>query len=100
MSEKWKSVTSEPFYLEKEGDGIEGTLVDVRDGNFFRPDGSRSKVYEIETSDGSRKTLFGSMVLERLMKQVQIGSKVKIVYRGTIRTKSGRMAKSYDVYVA
>lgn len=97
--DEWKSLSTEVVSFEKAGDSIEGKLIDVRDGNFFRPDGSKSKVYDIETATGV-KTLFGSMILERLMRKVQVGRRVKIVYKGTVKTKSGRMAKSYEVYVS
>ncbi len=98
MPEDWKKVRGDIVRFETVGDSIEGELVNVRDGNYFRPDGSKSKIYDIMTPEGT-KTVWGSPVLERQMAAVKLGSKVKIVYKGRIKTKSGREAKDFDVFV-
>jgi hypothetical protein len=97
MADNWKSTSSEVFRLEHPNDAIEGTLVSVRDGNYFRPDGGKSKVFDIQTTAGI-KSIFGSMILERMMASVKIGSAVKIVYKGTVTTRTGRAAKNYEVF--
>ena len=98
MTDEWQPTQGEIFRFEKDGDSIEGVLGQVRDGNYFRPDGSKSKVYDIKTNDGKTMTVFGTMILERQMGAVSLNQPVKIVYKGTVNTKSGREAKSYEVF--
>lgn len=98
MAGNWQSTSGEIFRFEKENDSIEGTLAQVRDGNYFRPDGTKSKVYDLKVAGGATKTIFGTMVLERQLGSVKIGTEVKVVYLGTISTKGGRKAKNFTVY--
>ena len=97
MSDEWKATQGEVFKFENEGDEIVGSLMQVRDGNYFRPDGEKSKVYDIKTEDGV-KTIFGTMILERQMSAIQPNQEIKIVYKGTVTTKSGRQAKNFQVF--
>jgi hypothetical protein len=97
MAEDWKNTQGTVHRFENPNDHIEGELVQVRDGNYFRPDGSKSKVYDIKTASGV-ETVFGSMILERLMGSIRVGQAVKIVYKGLVNTRSGRKAKAYEVY--
>jgi len=94
---EWTSTTGTVHQFVKENDSIEGELVAIRDGNYFRPDGSKSKVYDLRTPSGSIETVFGSMILERQMISVKIGTKMKIIFKGLIPTRSGRQAKSFEV---
>ena len=94
----WTSTQGVVHRFEKTGDSIEGELVQVRDGNYFRPDGSKSKVYDIRTEAGGVETCFGTMILERLMGSVRIGQQVRIVFRGLVSTRSGREAKNFEVF--
>lgn len=97
MSGEWKSTQSDVFNFENEGDTIEGKLVNIRDGNYLRQNGEKSKVYDLETSEGT-KTVFGTSVIERAMGAVAIGQQVKITYQGTTQTKNGRPVKLFDVF--
>lgn len=94
----WKATQGEIHRFENNGDSLEGELLQVRDGNYYRPNGEKSKVYDIKTANGSTKTVFGSMVLERQMGSVKPGTMIKIVYKGTVTTKTGREAKAFDVF--
>ena len=94
----WQSTTGNIFRFEKSGDSVEGNFVQVRDGQYFRPDGSKSKVYDIRDKDGQTWTIFGSMILERQMGAIKPGAPVKIVFKGTVKTRAGRDAKAYEVY--
>ena len=98
MADDWKPTSGEIFRFENNGDSIEGELSQIRDGNYFRPDGTKSKVYDLKTKDGKTKTIFGSMVLERQIASVKVGTQVRIVYKGLVQTKSGRNAKAFEVY--
>jgi len=97
MADEWKAVQGEVFKFEAEGSSIEGSLQAVRDGQYFRQNGEKSKVYDIKTPDGV-KSVFGTAILERQMASIQIGTNVKILYKGEIDTKSGRSAKNFDVF--
>ena len=97
MAEEWKAVQGEVFRFDSEGASIEGELQAVRDGQYFRQNGEKSKVYDIMTPSGV-KSVFGTSILERQMSSVSIGSKVKIVYMGEVDTKSGRQAKNFEVF--
>lgn len=94
---EWKSTQGDVFRFEKANDELVGKLAQVRDGNYFRPDGGKSKVYDITTPTGT-KTIFGTMILERQMGAVQVGQEVKVVYLGEVTTKSGRQAKNFSVF--
>jgi len=95
MQEDWKKVEPGNVWKEEnEGDSIEGTLKNIREGNY------ENKVYDIETEEGLR-TVFGSVVLDDRMAQVELGQKIKIVFTGTSPSKvPGRNpTKLYDVFV-
>ena len=79
----WQSTQGIIHRFEKAGDSLEGELVQVRDGQYFRPDGAKSKVYDIKTESGGVETCFGTMILERLMGSVKIGQQVKIVFKSS-----------------
>jgi len=99
MPGNWQSTSGEIFRFENEDDSLEGTLMQIRDGNYFRPDGSKSRVYDIKDNTGKVRTVFGSMILERQMGSVKIGQELKIVFKGLVSTKSGRKAKAFDVFI-
>jgi hypothetical protein len=99
MPGNWQSTSGEIFRFENENDSLEGTLMQIRDGNYFRPDGSKSRVYDIKDNAGKVRTVFGSMILERQMGSVKIGQELKIVFKGLVSTKSGRKAKAFDVFI-
>ncbi len=98
MADDWKSTQGTVHRFENPNDSIDGELVQVRDGNYFRPDGSKSKIYDIKVPSGTIETVFGSMILERQMGGVKLGQPVRIVFKGLISTRSGRKAKAFEVY--
>lgn len=96
---EWKSTTGEIFRFEKEGDSIEGTLANIRDGKYFRPEtGAKSKVFDIRTKDGTMKSIFGTAVLERLLSSVQLNTEVKVTFKGVTKTKAGNDLKQFEVF--
>jgi hypothetical protein len=99
MPEDWMSVTSKVFRFEKPGDLLIGEIVSVRDGNYFRPNGTRSKIYDIRGEDGTTYTVFGSSILDRILSTFKVGDKVKIVYKGMTTTKQGRQVKDFEVFM-
>lgn len=94
--EEWKEIKGgNIFNFEKEGEALEGKLVDVRtdQGKF------KSVVYDIEKADNELISLFGSTVLDGRMKRVKIGDSVKIVFKGTVKSKTGREYADFQVFV-
>jgi len=96
VTDSWNKVETQAtnFRFENDGDEMEGKLVSVGPGKF-----EGSKVYTLEKPDGSAVTIFGSVILDDRMSEVEVGNYVKIVYKGTVKTGSGKNAKLFDVYV-
>ena len=92
MSE-WKEVKKEkdeiekPTYWEPEaiGETLQGKYIDLEEnvGQF------KSKLYTIKTSQGEMK-VWGSKVLDELMKKVDMGLEVRITYNGKQPSKTGK----------
>ena len=96
MTGSWNKVETQAtsFRFENDGDEMEGKLVSVGPGKF-----EKSKVYVLEKEDGSAVTIFGSVILDDRMSEVEVGNYVKIVYKGMVMTGSGKNAKLFEVYV-
>lgn len=96
MTESWNRVSTQGvrFRFEADGDEIEGKLVSVGPGKF-----ENSKVYVLESEDGTATSIFGSVILDDRMSDVEVGNYVKIVFKGHIKTGSGKNAKLFEVYV-
>lgn len=96
MTDSWSKVSTQGvrFRFENDGDEIEGKLVSVGPGKF-----ENSKVYTLEKDDGSAISIFGSVILDDRMSEIEVGNYIKIVYKGLIKTGSGKNAKLFEVYV-
>lgn len=93
---EWSEVTKgDVFRFEKVGDTIEGKFVAVHQGQKY-PD---NQIYEIETPKAQIVTVFGTTILNQKMQKVEIGSYVRIIYKGGIPTKRGKDAKDFAVFV-
>lgn len=81
---------------EKDGDFIEGVLVQVQD----EVGENKSMLYGIETPEGV-KNVWGSAILDERMAFVKQGEKVKITFKGLAKeSKKGRNpAKIFKVEV-
>lgn len=97
--------------FEKEDDELIGKLLKVEESsnyenvNVYTIEFESAKVSGEELKPAENQfpnnecRLFGSTVLDNRMSQVEIGSRIKIVYKGkTITTKKGK-AKNYKVFV-
>jgi len=92
MSE-WKEVKRDEAELEKPitwepeiiGETLQGTYIDLEEnvGQY------KSNLYTIKTSEGEVK-VWGSKVLDELMKKVDLGLEVRITYNGKQPSKSGK----------
>lgn len=55
-------------------------------------------IYEIETSEGIRKRIFGKTQLDRLMEQVTVGQIIRVIYIEDKETTSGTL-KVFDIQI-
>ena len=90
----WKEVESGAvFQFEKEGDSIEGELVDTVEGQF-------GNNYIIKTPSGEEMTVFGKTVINTKMARIKKGQKVKITFKGEVKAPtSGRNYQDYSIEV-
>ena len=95
MTENWIKIDTqgENFKFEEDGQTLEGKLSLVGPGKF-----ENSKVYIIEKENGTAVRVFGAVILDDKMSQVEIGEYIKIEYKGKVKTGSGKMAGMYEVY--
>lgn len=92
----YQEVNPTTWTYEKDGDFIEGELVNVqRDVGV-----NKSMLYNIKCADGVIKSVWGAVVLDARMALVQEGDKVKITYLGKAEKKGGKnSAKLFKVEV-
>jgi len=76
---------------EKEGDEIQGVLVNVSQSKRYE-----NKVYHIETTEG-QKVVFGTTVLDDRMAYVKVSEFVKIIYKHTEKNSRGQDTKIFKV---
>lgn len=78
---------------EKEGDFIEGVLVEKREavGTF------ESKAYMLENKEG-QFLVWGTTVLDDRMNFIKIEEQIKIEFKGTQKNTKGQEVKIYKVY--
>ncbi|BDZ68721.1 hypothetical protein [Methanobacterium ferruginis] len=89
----WKEVKRDEAELEKPvtwepeiiGETLQGTYIDLEEdvGQY------KSNLYTIKTSEGEVK-VWGSKVLDELMKKVDLGLEVRITYNGKQPSKTGK----------
>lgn len=92
---RWTEVNPGVWKPEKDGDSIEGTLID-KEQNIGK---NNSWLYHLD--DGNKKTtVWGCAVLDERMKFVQIGQLIKITFVKKTKSKAGRDLNIYKVYVA
>lgn len=85
-----------PAWDFKENPEFEGTLVAIRSN--VGP--NESMLYEFKQEDGARAAVWGSAGLDNTMNDVEVGSKVKIVFEGMKTNEAtGREFKAFKVYV-
>ena len=93
---KWKKLEIEDTHDFDSSPELEGTFVGVE--NDVGP--NNSKLYTIEKEDGEKITFWGATVLDRWMRQANIGDDLKIIYQGMAKNdKSGRSYKNFEVLI-
>lgn len=91
----YKEINPTDWTYEKEGDFVEGILVNKKDGVGV----NKSKLYIIETPEGV-KNVWGAAILDSRMDLVKLGDIVKITYKGLAEAKGGKNpAKIFKVEV-
>lgn len=75
--EEWSKVESEIMQFQKEGDCIEGILIDKEKSKTYN-----NMVYKVKKDDGKTTVVFGTTVLDSQMTEIDIGKRVKIVFLG------------------
>lgn len=92
---KWKIIEPNVWKPENVDDFVEGILVgrkeDVGD--------NESKAYDLDTKEGI-KMVWGSTVLDDRMRYVDVGSRIRITYKGTTKNRKNQDLKIFQVAVA
>lgn len=81
------------WQFEKEGDNIEGELVDIVAGQY-------GNNYVLKAPSDEEFTVFGGTVLNTKFAKIEKGKYVKITYIGEVKSQSGRTYKDFKVEVA
>jgi hypothetical protein len=84
----YEEVNPTHWTYEKDGDFIEGVLVQKQEGIGE----NNSKLYSIETPNAGVLNVWGSAVLDSRMALIKEGSKVRITYKGLGEAKGGKNA--------
>jgi len=91
----YQEINPTDFKFEKEGDFIEGILVQKQADIGV----NKSNLYSIETPEGV-KNVWGSAILDSRMALANEGDKVKITFNGLAEAKPGKNpAKIFKVEV-
>ena len=92
----FKEINPSIWTYGKEGDSIEGVLVDSQDDVGV----NKSKLYSLEVSKGDFQSVWGSAVLDQRMSLVKIGEKIRITFKGLSEASPGKNpAKIFSVEV-
>ena len=90
---EWETVEPNVWKPEKDGDSIEGVLVNKKD----KVGVNLSSVYYVETKTDGTHMIWGSTVLDDRMTIVNVGDVIKITYKGTTPNKRGQDTKIFQV---
>lgn len=88
----YEEVNPEVWKLEKEGDVIEGVLVN----KIIPEDKEESNRYYIETPEGI-KMVWGSAILDDRLNFIDVGSKLKITFKERKDIGKGKTLKVFKV---
>ena len=95
-NEEWVKVEiGDAVEWEEIGQEIVGILKNIR-----RDVGeNKSIMYEIEEEDGSIISIWGSTILDNRMIRVDVGDKVKIIYKGKKQSQKNKTRSFHDFEV-
>jgi len=83
----YKEVNPSNWMYEKDGDFIEGVLIQVQE----KIGPNDAKLYSLETPEGVIN-VWGATILDQRIALVKIGDKIKITYKGLGEAKPGKNA--------
>ena len=89
----WRQIGERQVKFTNVGDSIEGELLSTEQSALG------VNYYHIEQESGEIVGTLGSIGLDRLMENVNVGDRVKIVYGGMVKTKGGQRFKNFDVFI-
>lgn len=84
----YKEINPTDWTYEKDGDFIEGVLVQRQ--SEIGP--NKSMLYSIETPEEGVKNVWGATLLDSRMALVNVGEKIKITFKGLGEPKGGHNA--------
>lgn len=82
--------------FEKEGDAVEGNLMES-----LHDQGSENKssIHTLKTADGEEKVFWGSMVIDEQLAKVSFGAYVMVKYLGKVKSKTSSFSyKNFEVF--
>lgn len=97
----WKELTQSSDFpkmwnWDEDGEEIEGILIKV-DENVGE---NESNVYTLELEGGKTVGIWGTAVLDSRLKELELGTKVQIIYKGKKKNpESGRTFKDFSVSI-
>lgn len=92
----WRKIEKAPSWDFEANPVLQGVLVS-KEAGVGQND---SNLYRFETKDGENVSLWGSVVLDDRLAQVDLGTELKISYKGKVKNEqSGRSFKSYEVEI-
>ena len=94
--EEWNTIEPNTWKPANIGDLIEGVLIDKAPAEKER---SMSAKYWLETANG-RFLVWGGAVLDDRMRFVNVGDKIRIIFKGTDKNKRNQNVNIFEVQVA
>lgn len=79
------------FKFENENDFCVGVLKQITEGNF-------GKEYLFESPNGEIFSVGSYSALTSKIEDADVGKRIKIEYKGEIKSKTGRIYKDFEVY--
>jgi hypothetical protein len=92
MAKKWKVLGEQQFRFLKEGDTLEGVLTGKEESAL-----GVGLYHIIPTGQEESVVILGSLGLDRLLEDVEIGSELRIVLVKVKPTRGGTRFKDYEV---
>ena len=91
----WKKIDISPAWNFEENPEFVGIFVSVE--NNVGP--NNANLYDFKTEDGKVAAIWGNKLLDNRFKSLEKGEKVKVVYKGKIKSKSSAYSYSdFDVF--
>lgn len=93
----WKKVErkqSETWDWDSDGSVLEGELLEKEEN----VGSNNSMLYRIRLNDGEEMAVWGSTALDSRMKVIEPGMKIRITYKGKVKSeKTGRTYKDFNL---